>query len=483
MRHAEMPQQGLAPMATRQFERPPPLQASSNQQIMYSTSWGCHSRSRIGSDGRPLRVWRVGRPQPMVKGDRWASTPCWTLQQLHRAPVPDMRQTMSTLSLPSLQNGQECAQPPSEELPKELTDLDYARAEELFSIFDSRKEGCLDKKQFCRLVMNVCGNSGKPITKNQAEHLFSTVDTNKSGLVDPDEFLGWLFRTPSNFAAGIRNRLSCMDSGDAVGFVEKLDKRRGATVPRGCLDKRRLFAMLSTLVPAAGLDIAASEKLFQFVKNDFLAWLHPDRETWELLISDKERKRIWASKLAAPDPSSHSQDDTAQRQMSKTSVSSLSPSLEAERAAERTALFEMPPGRQVQVHVTIGGRDLEKGEFIYKCMQRDSRRQWPRLLKFTKEIDPHNTGIEKVVLLVGSGIVLWDRTSMLMRMDVEDPFKDQIKAIDWLTQILQDRMPPNTRNTDIASSRGGSQAASKAPGSKSVSGSKSEVKLPWVRIQ
>jgi hypothetical protein len=102
----------------------------------------------------------------------------------------------------------------------------------------------------------------------------------------------------------------------------------------------------------------------------------------------------------------------------------------------KAALFEPEPKKPVELIFTIG-RDFEATLHSIKLEIR--KKYTKEQLELIVEYDDYVKKCARIVVNVGRGIVLWDKTRMTPYED--DPFLLTPTARAWILKILKERLP------------------------------------------
>eukprot|EP00929_Paragymnodinium_shiwhaense_P080140 TRINITY_DN41779_c0_g1_i1.p1 TRINITY_DN41779_c0_g1~~TRINITY_DN41779_c0_g1_i1.p1 ORF type:complete len:401 (+),score=93.99 TRINITY_DN41779_c0_g1_i1:113-1315(+) len=375
-----------------------------------------------------------------------------------------MMRASKSASLPSLHvPGQEkikqMVTKPQDNVPESLQNMDYWQAMQKFESFDTAGRGVLSQDQFYRLV---CSSTRERMTKGKLDRLFNAVDLDSSGTIDCFEYLGWVFGTDSNYAGAARRRLEDMDQNRVVEFYRALPKHKEE------INKEDFFAFISRVSPVE-MSREACDDLFDYIDSDgsggidlreFLDWLnspkdkHVMRGVQEARL-ERKRQTSCGSDASLPSlggmsrqvsgASSRPQStgfntgggidmmDKPGMKIQHNGINKLAAANLCQNA--NSDLFETQPGRPVTLEFTIG----PGADGLIKLLQQQLNKDFDGKVD-VKVINQRTfKGCQKLRVMVGRGIVLWDKASMIAYM--EDPFVTQETAKRWITTILRQCMP------------------------------------------
>ncbi|CAE7480613.1 unnamed protein product [Symbiodinium necroappetens] len=293
-------------------------------------------------------------------------------------------------------------------LPQSIRQLDYWTARDSFTLYDVKRTGHLDKKTFYNLLKGISRLQDN-INEELSEAIFEEIDINKSGGIDEDEFLGWVFQTNNFRLNHLREKLVQLPQEQVQRIFRKIDKTGD-----GNLDRTEFWRFIETI---GGIPQEASDDLHDFIDSDasgdinydeFLNWVHPDRELKMLEQRGHADQQDYV-KLAG------------------------------DYVAPSKPLMETRPGKPVVLQFWVG-RDYafmaERMKIIMSQVFTDNQVEW----EFKTDERIKGT-CSRVVAKVGRGIELWNRDRMMAYR--EDPFLDQsgTKARQWLTEVLRSCLP------------------------------------------
>lgn len=293
-------------------------------------------------------------------------------------------------------------------LPQSIRQLDYWTARDSFTLYDVKRTGHLDKKTFYNLLKGISRLQDN-INEELSEAIFEEIDINKSGGIDEDEFLGWVFQTNNFRLNHLREKLVQLPQEQVQRIFRKIDKTGD-----GNLDRTEFWRFIETI---GGIPQEASDDLHDFIHSDasgdinydeFLNWVHPDRELKMLEQRGHADQQDYV-KLAG------------------------------DYVAPSKPLMETRPGKPVVLQFWVG-RDYafmaERMKIIMSQVFTDNQVEW----EFKTDERIKGT-CSRVVAKVGRGIELWNRDRMMAYR--EDPFLDQsgTKARQWLTEVLRSCLP------------------------------------------
>jgi len=324
----------------------------------------------------------------------------------------------------------------SDNVPDSFRGMDYWTAMETFDVFDVYRRGELDKAIFTRMVQTICRES-EHISKRQCGRIFETIDLDGSGLVDRDEFLGWIFQTYSNYCGSVRNRLMGMEPEKVMQYYRQIDASGD-----GAIDRDEFFMFIGKFGQDSSLTKETTDELFDFIDsdksgeidiNEFLDWLRPSRKV-ERMEKEAERQRTNQSdsSSASKNPKLQPLDaDEHKKQKEKRKKAK-----EKDGDGNKAALFEMPPHKAVVLEFVTGHGFEDQIEQVKRIVNRSFSES---VLRFKVTIDEALQGVRRLTVLVGRGIVLWDKDSMMPYM--EDPFQDVQSTQKWVVKVLMQRLP------------------------------------------
>lgn len=286
-------------------------------------------------------------------------------------------------------------------------------------MFDSKKIGALDKEHWFYLLVFLNrtayyklaqGTSSEALVSRTAcDRLFEEIDLDDTGLITCEAFLSWAYGTLGNFAATMRRRLAELDEQKLTFFLREVTGTK-----HGLIDRSMLYALIIHFFPDSAIEKEASDALFdaidarkvgQINTGLLLAWIHP-------------------------------QPTKALRMENLSSLLKPSSASEKRRSGFVTAPFETKSHEAVVLELTIGK------DYISSIASLEDH-----ILKFVDHrhvqlkivVDENCRGCRRVVAHIGSGIVLWDRYSMMMHR--ADPFKRLHTAGEFLVRVLTQGMP------------------------------------------
>lgn len=293
-------------------------------------------------------------------------------------------------------------------VPPLLKAMDYWQASQLFDTFDIRKKSTLNRVQWFRLICAVCRDI-QLMTKCQTDYMFDIVDLDGNGTIDKEEFLSWAFQTNSNYCTNMRKRLHDMDPRKVHEFFHAHDRDKN-----GVVDPEEFCELIETLCPESSLTHKALKELFAFIDvdnskyidaNEFLDWVHPWRHIDHTKVSKLQAKHM---------------------------------------EEEKAMLFEMQPKTPVSLVFTIG-YDFDA---TLTAIKAELRKVYDRnQIQIVAEYDGNVKRCARLVAMVGRGIVLWNRATMLPYID--DPFHSVSQARIWILRVLKDKLPDLIGATNI----------------------------------
>jgi len=293
------------------------------------------------------------------------------------------------------------------QMPQSIRQLDYWSAREAFELYDIKKTGHLDPKTFYGLLKGITRRHDN-VDEKTSYSIFQEIDINGDGGIDLDEFLGWVFQTNNFRLNHLREKLVQLPDEQVQRIFRKIDKTGD-----GALDKAEFWRFIQTI---GGIPKEASDDLLEFIDSDnsgelsydeFLNWVHPDREL-KILEKRGHADRQDFVKLG-------------------------------DYKAPSKPLMETRPGKPVVLEFWVG-KDYrfmaERMKVIMSQVFTDNQVDWDF------KIDERISGTcSRVVARVGRGIELWNRDTMMAYRD--DPFLDASgnDARAWLTEVLQKCLP------------------------------------------
>lgn len=300
-------------------------------------------------------------------------------------------------------------------MPSSIRQLDYWSAIEAFELYDSRRLGFLDKPAFYTMLRGLTRKRDY-MDEKLSDQIFDEIDVNQSGGIDKEEFLGWVFETNNFRLNHLREKLIDMSEEEVQKIFRKIDKTGD-----GQLDKEEFWHFIQSI---GGIPPEASGDLHEFIDSDnsgqisfdeFLNWVHPDREL-ELL---EKSHADWKSDLVR---------------------------LSNYQRPEKP-LMETRPGKPVVIELWIGPdyKFMADRMKLMLCQMFS-----PEQVHWEFKMDGRISGTCSLVLAkVGRGIELWNRDTMMAYR--EDPFLDSSgsTARKWLTDVLQKCLPDVERASNL----------------------------------
>lgn len=271
-------------------------------------------------------------------------------------------------------------------VPLSLRNLDLFKATEIFRMYDIGT-GSVNRDRFSRLLGHAIALQGykEVISRADSDSYFDEIDIDMGETIEEDEFLSWLFRTDANYCICMRRRLHHMDEKEVLRHHAMMDTDRNGT-----LDKEEFSCFIKHFnedLPRESVD-----NLFKYIDADgsgaispmeLLAWVHPTRH---------KATGIFESRLKNP--------------------------------------------VVIEFHVGLSYSQLTMPSIINFIATRFSQSK----LRLQCRIMPGIKTCHKVVALVGRGVVLWDRPTMMMHH--EDPFQGcKSHAMAWLQEVLATVVP------------------------------------------
>eukprot|EP00928_Gymnodinium_smaydae_P054052 TRINITY_DN37895_c0_g1_i1.p1 TRINITY_DN37895_c0_g1~~TRINITY_DN37895_c0_g1_i1.p1 ORF type:complete len:438 (+),score=79.04 TRINITY_DN37895_c0_g1_i1:64-1314(+) len=353
---------------------------------------------------------------------------------------------------------------PKDTVPEGFRDMHYWRAMQTFKTFDALGEGNLSKESFGRMMRAIVGPHVK---KDHIEEQFAAADLDNSGGIDCFEFLGWVFGTDSNYCGSVRKRLSGIEPARVIEYYKNLSKAKkdDPLLAYGVIDKEEFYNFMLKFSPIK-MDRKASNGLFNYIDVDksggidvkeFLDWIKaPDRTVGPGAVPkaapDLRRTTISAgdSRMGSKQSSMPSlaagadarrmaaTDSLGSRSGSKSLVGGFGNDKANPIAAgekKQSDLFEQPPGKAVTLEFTIGGNC----DGMMRAIEKAVRKTFENEVEIRTTYDVNCQGCRKVNVLVGRGILLWDRYSMMSHMD--DPFQNVETAKQWTFELLRACIP------------------------------------------
>jgi len=104
----------------------------------------------------------------------------------------------------------------------------------------------------------------------------------------------------------------------------------------------------------------------------------------------------------------------------------------------------MPPNQPVVLEFLTGPGFEDQISQVQRIVMRSFSN---KVLKFKVIKDATILGVRRLTVLVGRGIVLWDKDSMMPYMD--DPFQDTARTKDWVVKVLMQRLPDLIKAAEI----------------------------------
>jgi len=245
------------------------------------------------------------------------------------------------------------------------------------------------------------------------------LDVDKSGLLDKEEFMGWVFQTHNHYSGGVRSRLQNLTCEKATELFYRIDDNKS-----GEINKSEFQHFLQLFAFEGGLTREEGNLLFKSIDTDrsglidldeFLDWVFPERKVERARRLNQLRGNPWAQRRMR---AGHGVDP------------------DAELGGKQTKVFEMEPGKPVVVTFTIG----KKFEPTFLSIRGGVCRTFGAdKVELRYVIDPSISSCSRVVANIGRGMILWDKNSMVPYR--QNPFLDQVSALQWMTQLLADNLP------------------------------------------
>jgi len=319
-------------------------------------------------------------------------------------------------------------------VPLPVKELDYWKAMEFFTVYDSANKGELTAKQFHNFMSAACRDR-IVITREHSDSLFKEIDVDEGGSIDKEEFLGWVFQTNNNYLGEVRKRLESMEPQKVKKLFEEID-----TNFNNLIDKDEFWVFVDKFSPTK-MSREASDELHEFIDADhsgeidldeFLNWVHPSREL-QLMQTGKDvgEKTTSYESLAL---------NTAKRGSVGRRASVPSGFAAVDNAdqweAPKKPLMEVQRGKPVILEFTAGN-DFE---FQFAAIKKDLKALFGEQIKCEAYRDTMAVAAcTQLEAKVGRGIMLWDRGTMLAYQ--EDPFESVNSARNWIRNVLVKCLP------------------------------------------
>mmetsp|Transcript_28481 Transcript_28481/g.51497 ORF Transcript_28481/g.51497 Transcript_28481/m.51497 type:complete len:447 (+) Transcript_28481:77-1417(+) len=303
-------------------------------------------------------------------------------------------------------------------VPDSLQAMSYWDALDVFTRADVLKIGQLDRGRFYTMLHNI-SREKEYVGRAESDAVFEELDLDKSGYIDREEFMGWVFQTHNHYSGGVRSRLQNLSIEKATELYYRIDDNQS-----GEINREEFFEFLKLFSFEGGMTKEESVLLFKSIDTDhsglidldeFLDWVFPQRRI--------ERVRRLEKLRSSP---------LAQLRMR----GGRSVELDADLSEKQAKAFEMEPGKPVILTFTIGRQFEPTFVNLQGAMSRTFGADRVQLRYI---LDPEITTCSRVVANVGSGMVLWDKLSMVPYR--ENPFLDQVEARNWVTEVLVDNLP------------------------------------------
>jgi len=325
-----------------------------------------------------------------------------------------------------------------------LRSVDYWKVIDYWRLFDKNGSGAMDRVEFVNLLngMNVGADA---LTQTMCSELFDLVDMDGSGETSVEEFLGWVFALHRAYCGGVRSRLGRMDPDQVKEYFQKVDANGS-----GSLDRAEFATFIKKFSPDSGLARTEINELFSVIDVDhsgeieapeFLAWVYPREDA---PLARTASKQHLSASTACPGRAGQGR---MQRERSLPALhgavggGSCSSSL-PEGTAPRLA------GPQpVALEFTIGA-DFRP---IAAELKRALKDAFGNAVRVWIIEEPAEMGCRRLVVQVGRGVVLWDRSSMVMHRD--DPFASLESSRDFLAEKMQSHLPTLLRAMQLSRRR------------------------------
>lgn len=301
-------------------------------------------------------------------------------------------------------------------MPSSIRQLDYWSAVEAFELYDFKRLGSLDKSAFYTMLRGLTRRKDY-MDEKLSDQIFDEIDINRSGGIDKEEFLGWVFETNNFRLNHLREKLIDMTESDVKLIFRKIDKTGD-----GQLDQDEFWRFISSI---GGITKEASCELHDFIDSDssgqisfdeFLNWVHPDRE---LEILKSHGGHDWKADLVR---------------------------LDGYKRPEKP-LMETKPGKPLVIELWVGP-DYKLMADRMKLML--SQMFSPEQVHWEFKTDGRLSGTcSRVMAKVGRGIEFWNKDTMVAYRD--DPFLDSSgsTAREWLTAVLHKCLPDVERAANL----------------------------------
>eukprot|EP00930_Biecheleria_cincta_P098572 TRINITY_DN90228_c0_g1_i1.p1 TRINITY_DN90228_c0_g1~~TRINITY_DN90228_c0_g1_i1.p1 ORF type:complete len:816 (+),score=170.53 TRINITY_DN90228_c0_g1_i1:113-2560(+) len=294
-------------------------------------------------------------------------------------------------------------------LPLSVKALDYPKADSYFKNADKMRAngntGWLDKEAFYNMLCAMTRDK-EPMTRKWSDNIFDEIDVDGGGKLERDEYLGWVFQTNNNYLSGVRRRLESMEPGNVKELFAEID-----TDFNGSIDKDEFWVFVQNFAPGE-MSRPASDELHEFIDRDgsggidleeFLNWIHPGREL-RMMQGIGDIKMI--EKADGAD-------------------------------VPNKPLMEMQHKNPVVLQFTCG-KLYEPELMVVKTRIRQAFDVTQ--VRFSVVRDPTTIHYcTRCMAMVGRGIILWDRQTMLPYRD--DPFESQSVTETWLRDVLMECLP------------------------------------------
>jgi Ca2+-binding EF-hand superfamily protein len=307
-------------------------------------------------------------------------------------------------------------------IPPALRSMEYFKVVEYFRMFDTNKNGNLDREEFYRFMKAICQQ--QPISKAACNDIFSTVDVDNSGEIDQEEFLSWCFSMHNEYCGGVSERLRSMDRNKVIEYFKRVD-----TNGNGQLDMHEFYHFISRFASDANMSRQDSNRLFAAIDTDksgeidakeFLNWVFPAQS---------------ASKPVGPRTGLKNQPSAQGKTAGKGEAMPVVSTKSGKRLPEPVADEARPRQAPIVLEFTIG----PDYEYTAWAMGKSFKKEFNDTVQLKIVMEPKIKGCRKLVVLVGRGIVLWDRYTMIAHSD--DPFQSFESSKVWVADMIRKRLP------------------------------------------
>lgn len=333
-----------------------------------------------------------------------------------------------------------------------LRALDYWKVMEYWRLFDKNGNNSMDRVEFITLLqgMNLGSNS---LNKAMCAELFDLVDMDGSGEIDLEEFLGWIFSLHSAYCGGIRMRLGQMDPLHVAEHFRRVD-----TNGNGAVDRAEFATFIKKFSPESNLSRTEINELFSVIDIDrsgeidateFINWVYPRHDNCPREESSRRggRSRAGSPRSRASSRAGRSGANTAFGTGKLNALQHSKPLANLPGTVINAAGLLQPGMQPVCMEFTIGS-DFRPIMMEIRKAFKDS---FGDAITTKLVEEPILKGCRRLIVMVGRGIVLWDRASMIMHRD--DPFSSFETARDFVIGSMKKHLPTLIRAVHLAKRR------------------------------